>query len=90
MKVKYSIQYKDLEIDYQDSGIWRSYELSASGNTLEEMLEDATISEIDQDGETLDCYGIEEVRLGVFGNFIATGSEKINEVATKLIKEEVK
>lgn len=48
-----------LGIMYQDEGPWRSYELVASGTTLEELIEDATISEVDQDGGELACYGLD-------------------------------
>lgn len=51
---------EDLGIMYQDSGPWRSYQLTASGNTFEELLEDATISEVDQDGGELNCYGLDD------------------------------
>lgn len=57
--MKYHID-TDLGIMYQDSGPWRSYELNASGSTKEELLEDATISEMDQDGDSLACYGFGE------------------------------
>lgn len=59
MKVKYNID-TDLNVDYRDSGRFRSYQLSAAGDSLEDLLEDITIAEVDQDGGELDCYGIEE------------------------------
>lgn len=51
---------EDLGIEWRDAGPFRSFNLSAQGETLSEMLEDATISEIDQDGGELDCYGLED------------------------------
>lgn len=55
---KYNINDEDLGVNYQDSGPWRSYSLDAHGDSASEMVEEATISETDQDGGTLDCYGI--------------------------------
>jgi len=52
----------DLGIDYADCGAWRSYHLNTFGTTQEELRENATISEIDQDGGELNCYGLEEAR----------------------------
>lgn len=48
----------DLGLDYQDEGPWRSYELYTYGESLTELLENATIGEIDQDGGELDCYNL--------------------------------
>lgn len=50
----------DLGVDYEDSGPWRSYNLAGQGETLKEFLEDATISEVNQNGGELACYGIED------------------------------
>lgn len=47
---------EDLGIDYQDAGPWRSYELVTYGDDKEQLLANATIAEIDQDGGELDCY----------------------------------
>lgn len=57
--MKYHID-TDLGIMYQDEGPWRSYELVTSGSTKEELLEDATISEVDQDGGELACYSFDD------------------------------
>jgi len=53
----YSID-TDLGVSYQDAGPWRSYTLVSSGDTLEELLNEASISEVDQDGGDLDCYSL--------------------------------
>lgn len=45
---------------FQDEGPWRSYHLVAAGDTLTELFETAEIGEIDQDGETLDFYRLED------------------------------
>lgn len=55
----YSID-TDLGIDFADAGPWRSYQLETSGDTFTELVQNATVSEIDQDGGTLFAYGIDE------------------------------
>lgn len=70
--MKYYKINTDLGIDYQDAGPWRSYVLTAQGTTFKELLKDATIEEVDQDGGTLNYYGIEDAP-----------TNKIREVATK-------
>lgn len=45
-----------LDSDFQDSGPFRSYELIARGNSIEELLKDAWIFEIDQDGGECSDY----------------------------------
>lgn len=49
---KYSITLPDFK-DHQDSGVWRSYELQAEGNTLQELLDSAVYYMVDQDGGEL-------------------------------------
>lgn len=61
-----SISYQDLGVDYQDAGPWRSYSLDTYGETFEEMMYNATISEVDQDGGELRCYGIDRAYSKVF------------------------
>jgi len=51
---------EDLGINFCDEGPWRSYHFYTSGKTKAECMEDATISEIDQDGGELNCYGLED------------------------------
>jgi len=58
-KVKFYFD-EDMGIFHQDCGPWRSYQLYFAGNNLQEILEDMTISEIDQDGGELNCYGIDD------------------------------
>lgn len=48
----------DLGIDFADEGPWRSYRLTAGGDSLTELLDSAEVEEIDQDGGTLDFYPI--------------------------------
>lgn len=59
-KKKYEIDCDDVGVDFADEGRWRSYALAARGNTLEELMKDATISEIDQDGGEIRCYGLDD------------------------------
>ena len=50
----------DTEVEWCDDGPWRNYQLEASGDTLEQVLKSAQITEIDQDGGDLATYGLEE------------------------------
>lgn len=59
------IEGVDLGIEWQDAGPWRNYEIQAHGSTYAELIEDATISEIDQDGGELNCYGINDASTSV-------------------------
>ena len=73
-KIKYTID-TDLGIEYADTPPWRSYHLTASGNTIDDLYNDITVSEVDQDGGDIDCYGIEycssEVLAAVIREFTA-------------------
>lgn len=55
-KKLYQIDDQEIDVGYQDCGPFRSYRLDSFGNSLEEMLDNATIAEVDQDGGELDCY----------------------------------
>ncbi len=48
----------ELSAEYQDVPPWRSYHLTAEGSSLTELLESATIAEVDQDGGDLRYYGL--------------------------------
>lgn len=50
----------DIGIDFADAGPWRSYHLETTGDSFNEMVQNATVSEIDQDGGELDTYSIEQ------------------------------
>ena len=50
----------ELSTPYEDSRQWRSYHLTASGRDLLELVHDATISEVDQDGGDIMSYGLED------------------------------
>lgn len=49
-----------LKYEFQDAGPWRSYSLDSQGDNLEELLNNATISEIDEDGGTIRFYSLDE------------------------------
>lgn len=55
----YSID-TEMGIDFADAGPWRSYHLETSGDSFNEMVENATVSEVDQDGGTIDAYGLSD------------------------------
>lgn len=65
-KTKYSVEGRDLGIDYQDIGPWRSYILTTSGDSLEECLNEAIIEEVDQDGGTLRSYSLDQANQDVY------------------------
>jgi hypothetical protein len=52
---KYNID-QDMGIIYQDIRPWRSYHLESWGNSYDELIENALITEMSQDGEELDTY----------------------------------
>ena len=74
MKVRFSID-QDLEVSFEDSGRWRSYQLVATGNDVDELLADAHIAEVDQDGGEIAFYPLEET------------PNKIYDVAAKIIED---
>jgi hypothetical protein len=63
------IEGASLGVPYEDSGPWRGYELYTHGESLFELLENAQISEVDQDGGELDCYALADA----YGN-VATAA----------------
>ena len=48
----------DLKTEFRDCGLWRSYWLYANGSSFDALCDDATISEIDQDGGEIASYGL--------------------------------
>lgn len=59
MTFKHTIDYKPLGSSPDSSTL--SFYLSARGNTLEELREDVTVSEVDQEGEEKRTYGYPDV-----------------------------
>ena len=56
----YNLSIEDLGVEYADSGPWRSYSLETSGDTLKDLFLNAQIAETDQDGGSLECYGLDD------------------------------
>lgn len=54
------VNIESVYIGTSDCGPYRSIEFGTYGNTLEECLEMCTIVEVNQDGEEMDCYGIDK------------------------------
>jgi hypothetical protein len=78
-KRKYKIDISaDTGVFYQDAGPWRSYELEAYGDTVQEALDGAYIYEIDQDGGELNLYSLEDA------------SSKLQQVARMMIDDAAK
>ena len=50
----------ELPTEYRDSGQWRSYRLTSFGRTLQQLVREAAIEEVDQDGGTIAYYGLED------------------------------
>lgn len=55
MKKKYNLEISDYK-EFADAGAWRSYDLQASGDTLEELFDDSHVFEVDQDGGDITDY----------------------------------
>ncbi len=68
----------DLGINYQDEPPWRSYQLTTLGDGITELIEEACISEVDQEGGDLACYGLNEA------------SDDVREAAEDMILETLK
>lgn len=60
MNKHFVIDDKEMGIIHQDAGPWRSYHLTCSGNSMPEMLQDVSITEVDQDGGDIATYGLED------------------------------
>lgn len=58
--MKLYLEIDDLGIPYADEGQWRSYALYASGKDVDEFLDSAFISEVDQDGGEITSYPVSE------------------------------
>lgn len=57
---KIQIDGYDLDVEWRDSGKWRSYELTTHGDTVQQAIDNAAISEVDQDGGEIDTYGFDD------------------------------
>jgi hypothetical protein len=75
--VKYGI---DSEYLYEgDRNYFTSYELTAYGNSLEELIKDASVSEIDQDGGEINTTSIEDCSSKI--------RDQVLQMLTKLVEE---
>lgn len=54
------IESELLPTEWQDSGPWRSFELTTSGADLDECISKGYIAVIDQDGGEIDSYSLED------------------------------
>jgi len=45
-----------IEVEYQGEGPWRSYHVESEGDNLEELLDNAIVYEIDQEGDVITEY----------------------------------
>lgn len=68
---------RELPIDYQDAGPWRSYELETYGYDYAELLDNASISAIDQDGGEL------------YTNSFDAVETEIQDAVERIIKQEL-
>jgi len=59
-KPRYIIEEEELGISFQDEGPWRSWHLSTYGDSIASLIWNADISEIDQDGGSIDFYPLED------------------------------
>jgi len=55
-KPKYIIDIPDLGVVYEDAGPWRSYTMVTWGDNYSDLIDNADISEVDQDGGELATY----------------------------------
>jgi len=59
-KYEHNIEVNDLGVPYEDCGRWRGYSLVTFGDTKDQLIENASISETDQDGGEIATYGLED------------------------------
>lgn len=54
------VDVDDIGVEYRGPGPWKNYALYSQGRTLDELIEEAAITEVDQDGGELRTYGIDD------------------------------
>jgi hypothetical protein len=79
-----------LPVDFADEGQWRSWELDTQGASMAELIANATIAEIDQDGGELNCYGLEDASNEVANAAMTAIEEVIGELAVEEYKASIK
>lgn len=83
MPKKYTLEIDDLGVEYADSGAWRSYSMEATGTSADELLDNAHIFEIDQDGGNLRDYPLSSVG----GALYKAGARAISEHVEQIERE---
>lgn len=56
--MKYNIDHENINEVWEGEDRWRSYHLITYGNNLYEVIDNAQVIEIDDDGKELESYGI--------------------------------
>jgi hypothetical protein len=59
------IECSDL-CEYQGSGKFRSFSFYAFGHSIDELIKNADILEVDQDGGEISCYGLDDASNDVY------------------------
>lgn len=84
-----SIACLDLEVDHQDAGPWRCYELTTHGKTFNECYDNAVIQVIDQDGGELDTFKIEDANDDVYDAATEAIKKELVKLKTEVAMEKV-
>jgi len=58
--------YEPTGVAHRDSGPYRDYQLDTFGMTLQELIDNANIEEVDQDGGTLAYRPLEEYSTEIY------------------------
>jgi hypothetical protein len=67
----------DIEVGNSEDGPFRSYFLSADGDTLDALLESAVIFEVDQDGEECVDYPIGDYSTEIYERCVSIIKNRI-------------
>lgn len=76
------IEDEELSEEWRDVGPWRSFRLDANGDTLAALLEEATVTAVDQDGGEMytdglyDTSSVEEAEILIARAFLASRGYK--------------
>ena len=85
----FNIDESDIGIDYQDTGPWRSYGVESSGETIEELFDNATVYETDQDGGIIDSYDLDVADDDVYKVATIYISDLVSTTVDNILLEEV-
>ena len=78
-KLMLYLEVTDINVDYADSGTWRCYGFETFGMTHVELLNNCTVFETDQDGETLRSYDLAGAKDEVYDQIKRIIQKKVNE-----------